>query len=78
MTNEQMINQCKANALTLVRIFRETEKMNDAGLKMLDEVSAWLATPECNFLQNGFLGDAPKAADKALLQDLWKSYAASK
>jgi hypothetical protein len=76
MTNEQITARCKANAMTLIRLFREAGGMTEPGIKMLDDVESWVKTPECDFTNLAFTGDAPAKADRSMLQDLWKAYKA--
>jgi len=74
MTNEQMIARCKANAMTMVRLARESGKLNGQGLEMLDSVNNWLSTAECQFTDLGYIGDAPAKFDPWMLQGLYKAY----
>jgi len=74
MTNEQMIARCKANAMTMVRLAKESGKLNGQGLEMLDSVNSWLSTVECQFTNLGYLGDAPTKLDLSMVQDLYKAY----
>jgi len=71
------VARCKANGLTMVRLARESGKLNDAGLAMLDDLAEWLASGECQFFANGWQGDAPQVLDMSAVQDLYKAYKAA-
>ena len=71
-----MISRCKANAMTTVRLARESGKLNAQGLAMLDELSAWLASDTCQFAMLGFGGDAPTGFDSSMLQHIYTAYKA--
>jgi hypothetical protein len=76
--------KCRANALTLVRLFRDRAselKINEAGHKMLDDVEVWLVSPDCDFFDASFLRlpekpDGSLRADQSMLQKLYKAYKA--
>ena len=72
--DQRMVARCKANGMTIVKLARESGKLNGAGIAMLDELDKWLGSDDCQFAQNGFQGDAPVKFDASMLQDLYKSY----
>lgn len=69
-----IIAKCKANGMTVVKLAKESGKMNEAGMTMLNELNKWLGSSTCQFAMNGFQGNAPVEFDASMLHDLWKAF----